>query len=812
MDHLPTPVDRKHHDTVKFYHGDDTVFSPGDFFAIPKRYGYEEHQAQDEDEEGLLDENLIRKGLYKPMTVEVANEFLQEWLFFGLLADVSGQKVVAKDFYDGDSTIHTASLNTMLEKWGAAARGESEQSAEQRKIQYIRGSLALDYARAFVSQHLAYKNLDGEPNEHIETEELTGIHAEVDRNLTLSIAILGETLQKARPELAPGLQDLAQFWTSPNAQDQRWGNSVRCRQKMIERGWCLRDIRRIEATMPGVTGVYYASAIETMGSDINHKDHGCTYWDCKVQPQNLEPMHSSSCRPHECTPVNIADQELAIVQALKDGKTPLVTWDRIKNKPTLEFHKLDTSEVRFGALSHAWSERIFDRGPDMDGNHGRAVFKCQLKNLQEGFNYLIRNRHNEPDGTAQNENGGNVPFFVDILCFPRKASKTAAALRQMKTVFQKAESVIVWDRNLLEQQLREEDKLIEVNIRIRTGAWSRRLWTLQEAVLAKDLQFQFEGDKSFLSMEALANAMTKAKGVLDIAHPYHHIWRSGRPLGPAIYELRRAGKEHRVARLWQAVQFRQCSSPEDEPLILANILGGVDLDRLEAINRGTKKQIADARMAILLELINLSPGLGIPSGIIFVPGERLIAEQEQIGKRAFEWAPKTWLSQQVNNVEPLRKTARLMRNGLEVRFPGIKLHLPLQAFKASTFWIPTHHSLNKWFKVKVNVDDRDWDQFYQDNMATADEICIILSTPSAKLQWEVGMLVGSKGRLHDDVRWVYLLARVWVQLETNTDIVYKMQDVFRRKKDWMAMGERLPNQQKWLIDDFHTYRLKQQKQ
>lgn len=212
-------------------------------------------------------------------------------------------------------------------------------------------------------------------------------------------------------------------------------------------------------------------------------------------------------------------------------------------------------------------------------------------------------------------------------------------------------------------------------------------------------------------------------------------------------------------------------------------------------------------MSRLLELIALGPGLGIPSGIIFVSGARLIVEQEQIGKRAFEWAPKTWLSQQVNNVEPLRKTARLMRNGLEVQFPGIKLHLPLEAFKSSTFWLPTHSSLHKWFKVKVNVDDGYWDQFYRDHMAKADELCILLSTQNPKTQWEVGLLVGSKGRLHENIRWVYILQRVWVQMETNTDIIRKMKDIYHRKREWMALGEKLPNEQKWLVDDYHTYRL-----
>lgn len=798
MDHLPTPLDRGHHETVKFFHGSKSTFSPGDFFTIPADYGYYDEPATDQSH--VSGKSLLRDGLYKPITVTQANEFLQDWLFFGLLADVSGQTISAKEFYDGESNIHTENLNQILQKWGATVRSDDSQTPEQRMNQYIHGVITLDYARAFVSKHLAHRNMDGEPNRPLESKELQGIHAKVNPNLTLSIAILGETLQKARLELAPDLQGHAQFWANPNAPDQSWGNSVRNRQLMINRGWCPRDIRRIEATMPGVTGVYYASHVEAMKSEVNHVEHGCTSWDCKVIAPELKPLHSSGCRSQACTPINIAEQELDIVEYLDKDFTPLVTWDRTTGQATLEYHDLATSQIRFGALSHGWSENIFEQGQDADGGHSRRVFKCQLRNLQESFNHLIRDRHN--DDLVRVDSSRNTPFFLDVLCFPRRASKTATALAQLKTIFQKAECVIVWDRNLLGQQLKDEDKLIEMNVRILTGAWARRLWTLQEAVLAQNLQFQFAGSRSFLSINALEDAMIKAKGKMDIGHPYHHVWRCGRPLSPAVDGLRRAGKESRVARLWQAVQFRQCATPEDEPLILANVLGLVDLAMLDNIIEGTKREIANSRMATFLELIDLAPGLGIPSGIIFVPGPKLISKQAQV-RRVFAWAPMTWLSQQMNNLPLLCRNARLMRHGLEVQFPGIRVHLPLNAIKEPMFWLPTHPCLHKWFKVKVDIADGAWEQFYQDHILTAEEPCIILSAQNPKTDWEIGLLVGSKGYLHDNVRWVHVLERVWIRLETDTDIIHKMQSIFRQKRDWMVFGEKLSKHQNWCIDDGH---------
>ena len=791
MDHLPPPIDTVRHETVKFHIGGRQTFQPGDFFAIPMRHGYK-------DKNDLLDPDLLVNGLGDTVAESIVNQFLQEWLFFGLLSEVVGAQIKAEDFYDAEtSNVSTDNLNGLLRTWAREARGESGRSVDERKSQYIRGSMALDYARRFVCKHLAYPSLDSKPHSGFKKHELKGIHARVDKKLSLSIAILGETLQKARPKLAPDLQDLAKFWTNPKADEESWGNSAFCRQKMIKRGWCLRDIRGIEATMPGVTGTYYASAIAALGSEIDHEEHGCTFWECNVQPTPLKPMHNCSCRsPENCRPLNIGLQELDIVKHLEMGKTPLLTYSRTTGQLEIQYHDLSLKTLgtlRFGALSHGWSEQIFDRGPDAGDGHSRRVYGCQLRSLQDGFNRLVRARCEE-DSVPHVENG-DIPFFIDVLCFPRKASKTAKAMRQLKTIYQKAEVVIVWDRNLLQQEQRGNEKIIEMNVRICTGGWSRRLWTLQEAVLADNLQFQFAGERCFLSIEDISKAMNTAKEKLE--HPYHHVWRAGRPLGMAVEDLRRENVNDKVSRLWQAVQFRQCQTIEDECLILANILGEINVAEIE------KLKGADLRMAKLLELIDLTPSLGIPSGIVFVPGPKLNKPGVQCAQ-GLQWAPKTWMSQQVHRhrvQRPLRKAAYLMKHGLAVQFPAIRLHLPLMAFIKSTFWIPTHQALNEWFKVKVDVDEEKWEHFYENQIQKADEPSIILSAYSPKEQWEVGILVASKGRLHaGDIRWVKILSRVWIRLETNTNIIYKMRDSFRQNQGWMAFGEMLSGEQRWCVD------------
>ena len=320
-------------------------------------------------------------------------------------------------------------------------------------------------------------------------------------------------------------------------------------------------------------------------------------------------------------------------------------------------------------------------------------------------------------------------------------------------------------------------------------------------MLADNLQFQLAEENSFLSIEDISKAMKTAKESLE--DRYHHVWRAGSPLGPAIDDLRGESKDDKVSRVWQAVQFRQCQTIEDECLILANILGDINVAEIEIIKAKSNEETAELRMAKLLELIDLTPSLGIPSGIVFVSGPKLKTSEVQC-TQGLDWAPKTWMSQQVHRYRvrrPLLKAASLMRHGLEVQFPAIRLHLPLMAFVKSTFWIPTHQNLNEWFKVKVDVDMREWKEFYEDHIEKADEPSIILSAYSPKEQWEVGILVASKGRLHaGDIRWVKMLRRVWIRLETNSNIIYKMRDTFRQNQGWMAFGEMLSSKQRWCIE------------
>lgn len=63
-------------------------------------------------------------------------------------------------------------------------------------------------------------------------------------------------------------------------------------------------------------------------------------------------------------------------------------------------------------------------------------------------------------------------------------------LEQMREVYTHAERVLVFDADLMASTA--EASYEELNMRIPCSRWIRRLWTLQEAVLAKRLIYQFK--------------------------------------------------------------------------------------------------------------------------------------------------------------------------------------------------------------------------------------------------------------------------------------------------------------------------------
>jgi hypothetical protein len=841
MDHLPLPVDEEKHIQVKCYvFSEPSVFHPNDFFDRLLKNGYQTYKIDDLLQDGLNGSVALagQQTDWSQSDIRQANEFLQKWLFFGLISTVLGLEIKADDFRK-DGNLSTKNLKTFIEKWESQLATEVPEDVKERKALYLRGGMALNCAREFVSQHLAYASHWCLPFEECKDRKmLKGMHGHIDKRTSLAIAALGETLQSIRREKAPEMEKLFESWTEARHEEKSWGNSAYCRQKMFDRGWCAHDAHFVESTMRTVGAVYYTTGLDAMRPTGDQKHSQCQAQECRVPRVRQSAFHmTKNC---DCNkPVVVEAIEADVMDSkIREGLTPLVRCSNGKNDIEIEYHDLRKDKtVNFAALSHGWSDGLFQPPPD-DNINLRQILRCQLEAMQASTDQALKR---DPVRVERNQ-----LFWIDCLCFPKQPTTTDTALSQLKNIFTKARAVVVWDRHLLRSRLQHEDQTIEMTVRIRTSRWSRRLWTLLEAVVARVLYFEFASGR-LLSSVTIAQAMQEAKE--NPLSEYHHAWKLGQLFGPAVDKLRmkritetvkdtrfetgprsrrysvasqqlyavdKMKKEvgdYRVHRTWQAAQFRRCDeAPEDEAIVLANVMGIRDVSPIEAIKdvtatRSSHMALAARRMAKLLELMDATEGLGIPAGFIFTPQAKSNGIERK-GVGGVDWAPVSWLSQQVHNarlVPALRTQACLMKHGLQVEFPGILLHLPCVDWAEPPLWIPVSQSLHAWYKVVFDVHEVarvSWKHFFDEHLKNAKEPSIIMSGfEEPRERWEVGVLVRAKGdRLHaGTIRRVEVLCRVFLRLETKPDIIQKMRDIFRQNPTWMGFGEKLPTT-KWCVD------------
>ena len=561
---------------------------------------------------------------------------------------------------------------------------------------------------------------------------------------------------------------------------------------MIQNKWCKFDVHRIESTISEVSIIYCISQLKplVLCNLDTHKD--CSMRECiagEINPCIQIALHLC-CNGGHCKCEG--GDKTQLVKWIEEGKTPLVRWTDEKG---LEFEAFDLSvdnNVIFGALTHGWDDGLLWSGTDARGKNNRRMLLCQIERAQETFDGILKE-------TLKDKQQPDAPtfFWVDVLCLPRHAPIRSKAINQMKAVYRKAHAVLIWDRTLI--QSRKLASVIEVNMRLKLSNWSKRLWTLQESVLAKRIYVAF--CDGVVSHGEIHEERDLARDNVD--HAYHHVWKAGYPFHHATWKLRKY-PDYRVARAWAAVQFLTVTQPADETMVLANILD-LDVTQLMNINGDNDDVIGARRMVKFLDMLDKARGLGIPSGIIFVPGPKLLMEGVE-ETRGFGWAPRTWLSRQGHSyplTRPLRQAGTIMPHGLLVKFPGVTLNCSGLPPEANIFWVPLDQGMYKWMNAVVDYTGRakDWKDFWENHVCTYSELSIIMCTARPADDWEIGCLAQTKEYLtQGEIKWVKVICRVWFRRETNMNIVHEKTSDFRQRKGPLMFGVRSKSPQQWCVD------------
>jgi hypothetical protein len=769
MDHLPPPLDGYVPRVDVF--ANRLEYHPGDFFSLFR-------------ESDLNFDVLLAKGYSKDNKAE----FLQEWLFFSLMAQFLHKTIFLSQFRTEDGMLHTEGLSGLLQEWRKSQEKQlSAGSTVAQRMANTQIRRALADARRYIERHCSMESmLPTECNNS--TLQLNG-HEKATKTdlLYLSFAILGETLEQAVADLKVPIGCKPDLWKDLTHNDKSWGYSTHNHKTLLSTNKCPAEVRRLESTFNGVLATYCASTMKPPLDPADNDGHDeCSQLECNQSREPKKWHFAAFCQEND-KQISISPTKLE--EITKRGYIPLLTWAQ----GSLHVHDYDPNDDTFvfGALSHRWKDNILVSESQSNTSFKKEALTCQLKALQHSFN----------QGTKKRNNGNpNLPFWVDSLCTTKKPLKELSfSISETRHIYKKATMVLVWDRGLLQTHKDESQGVIAHNMRIRASPWARRMWTLLESIVSQDLAIEFKNGRYDLS--ELRSARDNARA--NPEDPYHFVWKLGEPYSPAIADLRSPSvdtsqqKYHHIACLWRAVQFRLVSALSDETIILANVLGL----RVETLLDIDGDFACEKRMVRFLELLDETPGLGIPPGIIFLPGPALRYGTKNKTK-GYGWAPKSWLSgRPQTEANPLVENvfdSFIGKQGLFVTYPGVLLHCSGKPNGTQEFWVPVDQHLLQWYNVVTESPD------VLRRIETGVEemqLGIILSTREVGQKYKIGALVRSKGLLsRGNARWVAIICRVWVRLETDRDTIGEHVKKMRSDDGSMFLGEKLPDEQLWCVD------------
>ena len=217
----------------------------------------------------------------------------------------------------------------------------------------------------------------------------------------------------------------------------------------------------------------------------------------------------------------------------------------------------------------------------------------------------------------------------------------------MRSVYSRATRVLVLDQELMQSSMDScsEEKLA----RITCSTWIRRMWTLQEAALARVTYFQFAGEPVVVLDDPLpaAGENPHSESFDNEVMYYSHLFEFNWWKKPRMTEL------SRICFAFRALKSRSTSHTADQPICLAILL---DLDLNELMDAPESYRMG--------KLWSMCPQ--VPAGLLFLPGNKLT--DKNLG-----WAPASCMDC-TNLGVPDEVPATVTPEGLFVTLPGFLLY------------------------------------------------------------------------------------------------------------------------------------------
>ena len=535
---------------------------------------------------------------------------LQTWTYFGMLSELTGDQVAVRDLSvsrDGKTILQTDHLTALLNKWI---------SRSLKKSVAIRDQEAAHVSECLVTISTVYDSLYTK-NPHF-----------LDPEFHLSVQLLYEYIVKAAT-LAEGSARSAPIQFRGLLGPVRF-----CQRSMEQLQWCPSDVHMLSEAL-SATELMFASMLVPPGQDKDHSK--CSSTKCLAYQVSDQKEYVTKHTHDACTCEFVFASQKQVAQVLLQDtlSVPLIGASEPVRGEDGQLYveilasNLSSEPVRYVAISHIWSDGL-------GNNSSNAVPLCQFHRIAAMVEAIY--------GRFK------VAFWFDTLCFPlQPPAAYDTALVRMRQSYEDADKVLVLDRYLFKQDC-QGIAAEEIAMRVTCAPWNRRLWTLQEGMLARSLHFQFR-DQSF-DLSHWVNRHNEGRTTLEKL-VFSSTWRNYASL--RVFETQTSRKMN-VIQAKKALAFRSTSCSDDEPLCLGNLLG-IDPKRVVKARSRTER----------MKLIWSSVPEHFASTIFW--------SSAKLDSDGYGWAAASFMADGCGSVRTCSECASWnAESGLSVALPGVLFH------------------------------------------------------------------------------------------------------------------------------------------
>ena len=542
-----------------------------------------------------------------PTPKQEQEDFLQRWLFFGLIHEILGDRYKPEELIstfqtdDGEiRLVRTTDLVETLNKWIIDIRTNCVNP--RHNYEHLAECLRVAFAT------------------------IRGTGPDFDLRVKMSLASLGELFTlavneayNAKENKCPSVFHYLIYYEDRNYEN--WKNT------MLSSGWCPSQVKVIFDGSLCLQTVHFLTFLGSPTSDRLHQK--CNNNQCLAYQNDLAKFQTRHLDGCNCEHLSIDTTRLA--EILEGGSLPLI---RIRRGHTLDELSVELVPSQatspYIALSHVWAHGL--------GNeYENALPRCQLDFLHQTITRYYAKLYPQADQ--------EVLLWCDTLCCPVEPEEAKKlAIKEMKKTYREATRVLVLDASLRVYDRKAMDS-DEAGLRIINSAWTRRLWTLQEGALpAKRSRLVFLFRDEVINIYDLKQEIVQAsksdvgrKGMLtNIISQIENFESVSYKVDGNQYED--------LGSVEAGLQNRSVSDPLDEPLLIANLLN-LDIDYLlnGLCPLGSCANVGCNHCRIhRLWLLMPTAFRGIPRTILLRIGPTL-------SQAGFRWAPSTLLYNENQN-------------------------------------------------------------------------------------------------------------------------------------------------------------------